>query len=213
MTEEGSGRRASRAGRRRRRRRHGRPDRLPDRLRASGEEDVHPHPGRQAAAAEGGLPRLRPVRARALRRLRLGERPGGAPGLRPGARDLAEGAADEQRRGRLGEADAGARRQRLVHGRRLPRRPRRGGRLLLGRPEPRLRRQRYLEGRAPLRLEELPGIAGPRERADPPRLRAAVRAVGRRRGPGLREASASRSTRARTSTGSRASTPSTARTR
>ena len=88
--------------------------------------DVHaqrrrsPHPG--ARRVQG----LRPVRPRAARRLRVGERSRRPPHVRRGARDVGAGAAHEQRRRRLGQAHAPARHQRLVHGRRLP--PRQRGR-------------------------------------------------------------------------------------
>ena len=90
---------------------------------------------------------------------------GRLPDLRPGARDVREGAPHEQRGRRLEQADAAPRAERLVPRGRLPPRPRRRRRLLLGRQEPRLRGQRPRGRRRARGLEELPLLAGARRRA------------------------------------------------
>ena len=133
--------------------------------------------GRAADVSQGRLPRVRPLRPRALRRFRVGERPRRASHVRRGAGDVAEGAADVEHRRRLAQAHAPPGDQRLVHGRRLSSRHRRRRGLLFGRQEPRLRRQWPLARRKAGRLEELPPVARPGERPDPARLRAGLSGV------------------------------------
>ena len=147
---------------------------------------------------------LRPLHARAPRRLRVGERSRRAPHVRRGARVVGARAADEQHRRRLVQEDADAGRQQLVPRGRLSPRPRRRRRLLLGGQEPRHRRKRPLGGRAALAVEQLPALAGDRQRPDPPDLRAVLRGVERQRAGASARPSASRSTPASTSIDSRA---------
>ena len=104
------------AGRRRRRRRRGRAG-VPGRPGRAADPALRARGRPAAGAAARGLQGLRPVRARAPRRLRVGERPHRAPHVRPGPGDLAQGAAHLQRHRRLGQADAQAGDERLVHDR------------------------------------------------------------------------------------------------
>ena len=90
------------AGRGYGRQRHVRVRHLPGRSGGVGAPHVHAH-GRGAPRRHSRrVPRLRPVRAGAAGRLRLGERPGRPPHVRRGAGNLAAGAVDEQRGGCLG---------------------------------------------------------------------------------------------------------------
>ena len=102
--------RGAEPGRRRGRGRRLRPARVPGRLRRRRGAGV---PGRARGAAQAAVrrvPGLRALRARAPRRLRVGERPRRVPLLRPGPRDVRGGAADEQRPRRVEQADGPARR-------------------------------------------------------------------------------------------------------
>ena len=164
---------------------------------------------RAARLSQGGLPRLRTVRAGALRRLRLGKRPRGPSHVRRGARDLGAGAAHQQHARRVGEAHAPAGRQRLVHGGRLPPRPRRGRRLLLRGPQPRLRGQRR-SGATASSASRATSAARACWPAGPIRLvfELTLPALGHRRAAARwPSGSASPSTPARTSTASTAPTP------
>ena len=100
--------------------------------RREGEQDLHRRGGRAADVQGRRLQGLRALRARAPRRLRVGERSRRPPHVRTGPGDLEEGAAHLQRHRRLGQAHEEAGRQRVVHDRRLPPRQRRRRRLLFG---------------------------------------------------------------------------------
>ena len=90
------------------------------------------------------------------------------------------GTAHRQRDRRLVQAHAAPGRERLVHDGHVPRRPRRGRGLLLGGPQPRLRRQRDLARRPAVGVAQLPEEPGAGGRPPPPGLRARLRALRRR---------------------------------
>ena len=111
---------------------------------------------------------------------------GRVPDLRPRARRPRR--ARHERGRRLDQADARARRRRLVRRRRLPHRRGRGGRLLQRRPVAGRRRDGRLAGRAPVPGPQLHGPPRRRRRAAPGRRGNGSRALGRRRPDGDRDA-------------------------